>query len=311
MKIISSFSKVKYVLSVVALWLMIAFSAVSALADDDKVVAIIYLSDIPLYHEVADWIEDDMKSSGIETKKIVLQKDGKLYAELPKNSILITIGDFALRFSLENLPGYPGLSFMAYNSQVIKQAIATNNWLVLPLYASPDMRVSFLKQQISDIKTVATIYTERFRDEINEVKATLSSAGILLNAVEVTDGADAISVTAKLFQENDCFMIYHDAAVNNKILIDQLLKLQHDNKKPVIGLSQKFVQQGVLMAITYDLKYIPYLAKRLVSGALKNKEEIAREIQKGYVIYVNEHAARNMNLKFPARIQDVHVEIIS
>lgn len=299
-----------YIVSVLTLFLSILAYPAFVRAAEGKIVVIIYLSDMPLYYELANAIEKEITQSGLEAKRIVLQKDSQKIENISKNTMLISIGDLALVYALENMPGYSGISFMAYNSKNIKRAIATNNWVVIPLYAMPEMRIEYLRQQMPYINTVATIYTAKFRDDIDETKIALSKIGIQFNAVEVTDGAEALRAINELFKENDCFLIYHDPLVNNELLLNQLFKLQYDNNKPVIGLSQKFVQKGALMALTYDLRYIPYIAKQMLSNNLQVSDAIKKEIWKGYVIYVNAHTAKNMNLQFPNYVKDIKVEIV-
>lgn len=306
----SNIRKILYVISALTLFFSVFVCSSLARSGEGSIVVIIYLSDMPLSYELANAIEKEITQAGLEAKRIVLQKDSQKIENVSKDTMLISIGDLALLYTLENMPDHSGISFMAYNSKNIKRAIATNNWVVIPLYAMPEMRIDYLKQQMPYIKTVATIYTEKFRDDIKETKIALNNIGIQFNAVEVSEGAEALRVINELFKENDCFLIYHDPLVNNELLLNQLFKLQYDNNKPVIGLSQKFVKKGALMALTYDLRYIPYIAKQMLSNNLQVSDAIKKEIGKGYVIYVNAHTAKNMNVQFPNYVKDIRVEIV-
>ena len=115
---------------------------------------------------------------------------------------------------------------------------------------------------------------------------------------------DAHEIPAIRNMDISALLIIPDDFVCRESVVEKLLRECLENKIPVIGLSEYFVQSGTLFAITYDYEDIGMqageIALEIIGG--KSPGEIPAALPRKTNLYINLNVARILGIKMPPGI---------
>ena len=280
-------------------------------------IAIVYRSDIPLHEKLVQRMEYGIKErlNHVEIKTFYLlpghsgESRGDFVRYAPQ--LVIALGDTSLAFSLGNASAGKGIFLLVADRGLAGKAVATKRWSGTCLWLSPEKQLELIRGLFPAIKSIGTVISRESSKSAAEFTGYAKKAGIELHVVEAVSSRDVIPAVVKAFRTSDAFWMIPDPLVANSVIFREMLRLQHDYRKPVIGLSRQMVELGSMISASYALP-------KLLEQVIKAVEQFERVHTLPdpqtfavccYTISLNPRVASLLSYEPPAGIR-LHVELV-
>ncbi len=224
---------------------------------------------------------------------------------------ILAIGGEALAALADNITDIPILYTMVLNPGE-KLANGTTNISGVSLNVPPRRTMQFLQRIAPGVKTIGTVYNPAESGRlIKEARTVLKTMKKDLIAEPVSSPTEALQKAKDVLARTDCFWMVPGKTVQNLDMVRYLLFTTHREKKPLIGISGKYVKAGALFAFNVDVRCLGYqtaaLSNRLLQGIAIDR--IHPEDARNTLLVINRTVAENLGIAVPEKIvkQAAHV----
>jgi putative ABC transport system substrate-binding protein len=184
--------------------------------------------------------------------------------------LVLTIGLDALEF-VKDLQNLPVIYTMVSNPAAYLDARENITGVSMNVSAEKQLRV--LLRMKPETKTIGIVYDpRRTADLFQEVAAAAQRLGIGLRRREVSSPRDVPTKIDEMLGEIDAFWLLPDPTVISRESLDFLLLKSFERQMPVITFSEKYVEMGFLLSISFDAKEIGAQACEIASSVLRGTD---------------------------------------
>ncbi len=231
---------------------------------------IVFRDDIPMHRQLADKLETEIRKTSDDnelflypiTKDWSFEKQTDLLKRKPEK--LIAIGDIALSFCLETSTEIPGVFLMLTSKHMVDRAEATGKWKGAKVWVEPQIQFKVIHQLMPDVKTVGIVLTPNCKECNSKFTRAAAKYDLKLNIIQTEERRQIIPAIQKVFKQSDTYLLLPDPILLNNITLQELLRLQREHQRPLIGPAMPFVRMGAMLSINYRLeKLVKYLAKHI------------------------------------------------
>lgn len=169
----------------------------------------------------------------------------------------------------------------------------------------PEEQFNALLQVVPQVKQIGVIYDpSKSQSIIDEAEAAAKKLGVSLVIRKINSKEEAINAISTLEGNVDAIWMAPDTTAITTESINYMLLFAFRNRIPVIGISDKYVKSGVLLALSFDSEDIGRqageLANRILSGEdVKKFSLIKPRIVK---LSINLNTAEKIGIKIPERV---------
>lgn len=229
-----------------------------------KEITIFYRDDIPLHKFLNEKIvlyAKEKNNFDIKTFPVNLHPDEikNIIKTRANNSYFVTIGDAALEMILESGIETTGHYILVSNKNLIEKAENTKKWVGTGINVPYELQFEITLKYLPKINCIGCIYTDKQKDTFQDFFYAAKKHSLDVKAIEIKSSKDVVPAINSLFQECRIFWILPDPELVNDITIQTMALLQHQLKKPIVGLGNRSVSMGALISVNYDIGQIPEL----------------------------------------------------
>lgn len=237
---------------------------------------------------------ESLSSYSIRTLSEV-QKDRAL---LDNINLIITLGDEAARFSIENAVATPSIHSYLTEFQY-RQLPKPQGHSFIQLEQPLHRYLSFSKQLL-DLKSIAIINSSQSEKISAETTWHFNnSLRIQIEHRVMKEGDNPLPLVRELLQRNDALLSLPDPEVYNRQSLKGILLTSYRLNKPVISYSPAHVKSGALAAIYSSPENIGHQLGNLINQMdLNSKFQPSRRFYASdFQISINRRVARSLGLK--------------
>lgn len=247
-------------------------------------LSIVFRDDIPMHRQLAETLKESIQENNRTTTvhSFPLSKDwsfdtqAALLKEKPVK--LLAIGDVALSFCMETTVDIPGVFLMLTSKQLVDKAESSGKWKGLKVWVEPQIQFKVIRKLMPDIHTIGIVLTPKCRECDKKFIAAAGKYGLKLNIIQTEERRQIIPALKKVFQQSDVYLLLPDSNLLNDIILRELLRLQREYHRPLIGPAMPFVRMGATMSINYKLdKLVQHIADNISSNdnLIDNRENLS------------------------------------
>lgn len=269
----------------------------------DKRLILLYRDDIPLHKNISDKTREYAKTKYDLTVKSypvnIGKEEVKDFIKLHSNNgFFIAIGDLALESLIDSGLSTSGYYLLVTDKKLADKANITKNWQGMAINVPYNLQFEIITKIIPNISCVGTIYTEALTSVYEEFVEAARKFNINVKATRISFTKDVVPAINNHFQECSVFWMLPDPELINDITLRTMTLLQHQLKKPLIGVGTKSVAMGALMSINYDINTLPEIlvdsAYHYISTGNHPGEHCCK---KAVTIFYHSKTAKMLNIK--------------
>jgi len=171
----------------------------------------------------------------------------------------------------------------------------------------PEKQLGTFREALPDARRIGLLYDPNKSDAfVRRAHEAAEKAGMALIAKGVPDPRYVPAMIGGMKGEIDAFWMLPDTTVISPETIAFLFLFSIENRVPVFAFSEKFVESGALMSLTFDAcdlgKQAGDIAERILSGT--EPRDIPGEKARRVIISVNPTTARKMGITINKTILD-------
>ncbi len=277
-----------------------------------KDVAAIKSMDILPYREAVKGFSDAVDARVIEYV-ITGDKDNLVIvvSMSRKADLVFTLGTDALRLVKDKLRDVPVVYTFVLNPDTVIGS-GRPNFIGIDMNIPPEEHFSALLQVVPSVKRIGVIYDpSRNQAAIDEAGAAAGKLGVNLIPRKVNTGADAINAINQLEGMVDALWMFPDTTAITTESVEYMLLFSFKSRIPLIGISEKYVKNGALFAITFDNEDMGRQAGEIATKILMGEDAGAIPLFKPRKLRlsINLKTAEKIGLKIPETVVGKAVKV--
>lgn len=226
-----------------------------------------------------------------ETPPVELER--KIRDKKPK--LILAIGGSALN-AVRKVKDVP-IIYVMVPAQQLPVTDDGRNISGVSITIPPEKQFSLLQQALPWVKRIGVIYDPAKSGEfLKRAKATIKGDGIELIVREVNNPKDVPTRLHSLKSSIDLFWMLPDTTVMTPETIEYFLLFSLENRIPILGFSEKYVERGALLSFDVDPvdlgKQAGEMARRVLTGT--PIASIAPADPRSIIVILNGKVARKL-----------------
>jgi len=285
--------------------LIISFSVLPhGFSEASQVILVIQSIRIKPYEKALAGFKE---TCGCDTRQLILAEakdvDVPGHIRSVKPAVILAIGMDALT-AIEGIRDIPVIYLMVLNPQLQHPGgHITGVSMAIP----PEKQLGTFREALPDARRIGLLYDPNKSDAfVRRAHEAAEKAGMALIAKGVPDPRYVPAMIGGMKGEIDAFWMLPDTTVISPETIAFLFLFSIENRVPVFAFSEKFVESGALMSLTFDAcdlgKQAGDIAERILSGT--EPRDIPGEKARRVIISVNPTTARKMGITINKTILD-------
>lgn len=201
--------------------------------------------------------------------------------------VVVALGKEALAEALALPPGIPVIFDMIVTPPVITRPNTTGFYLATPVREYTEL----VRKHLRSIRQVSVVGT---RDQLSLLGRGDSAA------YAVRDTSEFVSTVRKV-ESADAILLLPDTSVLTSAALDEAYLLSFRKGIPLLGVSERNVREGALVALVVDMVNVGKLIGDAAAKALKgvNIGQFPPSPPRKFDIYLNTATARRMKIDIP------------
>ena len=185
-----------------------------------------------------------------------------LYDELSDENIdfIFALGTKALNVSIKQFSHVPIIfCFVLTPEESVSQIDSLENVSIrgVSMTIPPEEQIREIKKISPNIKRIGVIFdNSKSATLIARAKKATTMLDMTLVEKEITQKEQRVNAIYELKDKVDAILMIADTTFISKKSVKHLLLFSFKNNVPIIGLSNKYVKKGALMALSFDYKDI-------------------------------------------------------
>lgn len=169
----------------------------------------------------------------------------------------------------------------------------------------PEEQFNALLQVVPQVKRIGVIYDpSKSQSIINEAETAAKKLGISLVSRKIDSKSEAINAITMMEGNVDAIWMAPDTTAITPESIKYMLLFAFRNRIPLIGISDKYVKDGVLLALSFDSEDIGRqageIANSILSGGDIKKFSLVKP--RTFKFSINLNTAEKIGIKIPERV---------
>ncbi|MGA1843370.1 MAG: ABC transporter substrate-binding protein [bacterium] len=248
------------------------------------------------------------EACGCNTRQLVLSEtkeaDVSGHIRTVKPAAILAIGIDALT-AIEGIRDIPVIYLMVLNPWMHHPG--GGNITGVSMAIPPEKQLATFREALPDARRIGLLFDpDKSAAFVKRAREAAEESGTTLIAKRVIDARDVPALIKGMKGEIDAFWMLPDTTVISTETIDFLLLFSIENRIPVLTFSEKFVEKGALMSLTFDAsdmgRQAGHMAEKILTGTKPN--EIPNEEARKVIISINPKTAREMGITFNKTILD-------
>lgn len=277
-------------------------------------IAAVKSVDISPYNEA---IEAFRSSVNAHIDEVVISFDGEhghkaaIVLSNENLQLIFTLGSEALNLIKKRVNSSTPVifTFVLNPESIIKnnKKKATQIVTGISMNIPPYEQFKTLLEAAPKIKNIGTIYDPSKTGKlIEEAKKAAKKLGLNLISTKISQKSEAINAITKMKGKIDAFWMAPDTTAITFESREYMLLFSLRNNIPLIGISEKYVKNGALMAYTFDNKDVGRQAGEIARQILDGKpvEAFAIHPPRKLKLSLNLKVAKKLGLEIPKRLID-------
>lgn len=295
----------------VLLWLLLLVACLCKPCVAKDVIAL-KSRDLAPYQEAVDGFKSSVRAR-VRTVSMHTDKDydeAGLIQNLKDQefNLIYALGSEALHLAVSRFPEVPVIySFVLEPGAIIEQAGRGHHRAIrgISMNIPPELQLRTLARMAPQIKKIGVVY-DRSKSEDLVMKARIASRQLGLALVErtIVKKQDAIDAFTGLQGQVDCILMLPDVTVITAETVKYLLLFSFRTNIPLIGISEKYVTQGALFALSADIADLGKQAGELATQVLSGKESTERTLSDpaSLTLSINAKTAVKFGISIPEEV---------
>ena len=240
-------------------------------------------------------------------KKIQVFDIGDESIRNKKAPLVITIGSEALAQAVKNKGVREIVYAMVLSPDIPDQISATG----VDLVVSFGDQFKVVRETLPAVKRIGILYSPETSRYFNQAMEAAAKQGLTIVGRLMVSDADIASAMGKLNGKIDLIFLLPDSQVLTVGSLKYIMLYSDANKMPVFGLSQTYVENGALMALSLDPYDIGRQAGEMVKKISKgeNIKSIPPEYARKWKLILNMSVAQKMGIPIPKEVLKTAVQI--
>lgn len=274
------------------LFLVLLLVMIGGLLDPDQAAAfrllIISQQKIGLHRGmVADLRQMLSKQEKIDIEEVTAE-DGAVDSLLARSrpELTVTLGSRSLALALRKDDIGPGL-FALVSDQALLTEAANRGWRGLPFSVPCAQQLQVVKKLLPEVVRIALIFGPGQRQQLEVFSQAAAGLGFVVEA-EMATPRNCLAVIERLYRRCDLFFMFPVPGLINKVTFTKMLELQARTRRPLLGLSPKFVELGASLSVNYPLNAVTgFLAGQILSLAAGESFADNNALEYDFTVYLN------------------------
>ncbi|MBI4745359.1 MAG: ABC transporter substrate-binding protein [Deltaproteobacteria bacterium] len=290
----------------VKIWAVtVILSLTCAALSNSKEVSAIKSMDILPYKEAVNGFRETVDA---EVSEYILSSDSDYLAiVISKNrqaALVFTLGTDALRLVKDELRNVPVVYTFVLNADSVIGA-GRSNITGIDMNIPPEEQFNALLQVVPSARRIGVIYEpSKSQSAVNEAEAAAGKLGVHLISRKVKTGAEAINAINQLEGTVDALWMLPDTTAITPESVEYMLLFSFKNRIPLIGISEKYVKNGALFALTFDSEDMGRQAGEIATRILMGEDASNITIPKPRKLRlsINLNTAEKLGLNIPEKV---------
>ena len=256
--------------------LLFASTAPVVFADE---VAAVKSVDIKPYQQAVNGFKSSVRA---EVNEYVLDYDDEkaakvvMYLNNDKMHLVFTLGSDALNLVKNSVKDTPVIfTFVLNPSEIIGQPSGKlpANMTGISMNIPPDAQFATLLEAAPKIKRIGVVYDpSKTANLIKEARDAAEKLGVALVATKINTKSEAINAISRMKGNVDALWMIPDTTAITRESAEYMLLYSLQNSIPLIGISEKYVKNGALMAFSFDSEDMGRQAGEIAQQILDGKK---------------------------------------
>ncbi|MBI5894196.1 MAG: ABC transporter substrate-binding protein [Deltaproteobacteria bacterium] len=281
-------------------------------------IIIIKGRDIPPYREAVKGFNSVLKANVHEyVIEPEFNDEGKGHAIIRglknhKTDLIFTLGSDALALVEGEFRDTPIVFSFVLNPDAVIGAgggSRRTNIIGIDMNIPPEEQFNAIMKIVPNVQRIAVIYDpSKTQPLIIEAEAAAKKLGITLAAKKIATKAEAINAISQMEGKADAIWMAPDATAIIPESIEYMLLFSFRNKIPIIGISEKYVKNGALLALSFDSedmgRQAGEAAAAMILEGLENRDIKNAPLLKPrkFRLSINLNTAEKMGINIPEKI---------
>lgn len=230
-----------------------------------------------------------------------------------KPDLILAIGSSALEMLEDKIKNIPIVYCMVLNPHTILGEKDVGNITGISMNLSPETQILILKQIAPQVKRIGVVYNPSQTGYlILEAQKVCKRIGVNLIATSVNSQGKTINAVKELESKIDALWMIPDTTTITPVSVRYMLLFSFRNKIPLLGISDKYVKRGALVALSFDTEDIGRQTAELAFQVLRKKgdvEQIPFIFARAIKLFLNLKTAKAISLDIPPAILERADEI--
>jgi putative ABC transport system substrate-binding protein len=240
-------------------------------------------------------------SNGSAREKVLLLVNGG------KTDLLFTLGTEALDLVKDSFSNIPVIfSFVLNPKEVIGKAFVDNpNLHGISMNIPPIEQFKILQQAVPRAKRIGVVYDPlKTGGQIAEAIESAKSLGMHIVPQKIASSEEAIDAIDRMEGNVDAIWMVPDTTAITRESMKYILLFSFRNDLPLIGLSEKYVKNGALFALSFDSEDIGRQAGEIAEKILDGKAVNSLGIRSPRLLKlsINVRTAEKIGLNVPEKL---------
>lgn len=240
---------------------------------------------------------DDEKAA----KVVMYLNDGNMH-------LVFTLGSDALNLVKNSVKDTPVIFTFVLNPQEIighPTGKLPSNVTGISMNIPPEVQFSTLLEAAPNTKRIGVIYDpSKTKSLIDEAGVAARNLGITLVATKINTKAEAINAISKMKGNVDALWMIPDTTAITRESAEYMLLYSLQNSIPLIGISEKYVKNGALMAFSFDSEDMGRQAGEIAQKILDGKKvmKVTPYKPRKIKLTLNTRIAKKLGLDLPENL---------
>ncbi|MEE9614808.1 MAG: ABC transporter substrate binding protein [Thermodesulfobacteriota bacterium] len=253
--------------------------------------------------KVTEYVIRHKNSKGeTEEELIFLIRDGE-------SELIFTLGTDALDLIQKEFHDIPVVFTFVLNPNGVMGRdwdSSRSNFHGISMNVPPDKQLDVLKKVMPGVKRVGVVYDpSKTKELIDTALKAAEELGLHLVANKVSTGTEAIDAVNLMAGRVDALWMVPDTTVTTPASIDYMLRFSKKRSIPIIGISEKYVKNGALFALSFDSEDVGRQAGEIAEVLLSGKKlggATRLYSPRTLKLSINIATAKNMGIRIPKKL---------
>lgn len=294
----------KFPIFISSIILLITLTILSPSHAED--IAAVKSVDILPYRDAVKGFKEVVKANvyeyclGVDDNSLILLR----LTETQGTDLIFTLGTDALTLVKDEFRDIPIVfTFVLNPADAIKSR--SPHITGIDINIPPEEQFNALLQVVPQVKRIGVIYDpSKSQSIINEAETAAKKLGISLVSRKIDSKSEAINAITMMEGNVDAIWMAPDTTAITPESIKYMLLFAFRNRIPVIGISDKYVKDGVLLALSFDSEDIGRQAGEVANSILSGRDikKFSLIKPRTFKFSINLNTAEKIGIKIPERV---------